>query len=194
MADEFLATNVDAYYGNLMVARCAFRLGDRSRARPPSMPSTPRRARAGPSRPSGSPFGPVLAAMDGDQRGALESFDEAFRAFRDLGLLFDLACHQLDMAAVFAGTPQGEAVAAEARAAFESMGAMGLAAQVDAVTAGARPEATHSDGQPGRRPRRPRWREATARSSSAATARSPRGSDIQVSEPGPSSFLQVRPR
>ena len=81
--------------------------------------------------------------MEGDQRGALESFGEAFRTLRDLGLLFDLACHQLDMAALFAGTPQGDAVAAEARAAFESMGAMGLAAQVDAVTAVARPDESH---------------------------------------------------
>jgi tetratricopeptide (TPR) repeat protein len=135
LADQFLATNVDAYYGNLMVARCAFRLGDRSRARAAvdAVDAAPRKGRAVEARRLA--LRAALEAMEGDQRAALESFGEAFRTFRDLGLLFDLACHQLDMAAVFAGTPQGTTIAAEARAAFETMGAHGLAGQIDALTA-----------------------------------------------------------
>ena len=48
LADQFLATNVDAYYGNLMVARCAFRLGDRPRARAAvhAVDAAPRKGRA----------------------------------------------------------------------------------------------------------------------------------------------------
>ena len=91
--------------------------------------------------------------MEGDQRAALESFGEAFRTFRDLGLSFDLACHQLDLAVVLAGTPQASAIAGEARAAFGAMGALGLVAQLDAIVAGsaARADAPAS-GQPASTP------------------------------------------
>jgi len=126
-----------------MIARCAFRIGDRARARDAvaAVDGASRKGRAVDAKRLA--LRAALSAMEGDHRSALESFDEAVRAFRELGLLFELACHQLDMAAVLAGTPQAAAIADEARTAFMTMGAYGLAAQVEAVTASARPSTSH---------------------------------------------------
>ncbi len=136
LAEQFLATGVDPYLGNLIVARCAFRMGDVARARVAveGVDAAPRKGRTVEARRLA--LRAALAAMEGDEQSALESFDEAFRAFRDLGLLFELAWYQVDMVAVLGGTAQAAAVAAEARAAFESMGAHGLADQVEALTTG----------------------------------------------------------
>jgi tetratricopeptide (TPR) repeat protein len=136
LAERFMATGVDPYLGNLIVARCAFRMGDvaRARAAVEAVDAAPRKGRTVEAKRLA--LRAALAAMEGHQQTALEAFDEAFRAFRDLGLLLDLAWYQLDMVAVLGGTPQAAAVAAEARAAFESMGAYGLAGQVETLTVG----------------------------------------------------------
>ncbi|HEY8167917.1 MAG TPA: adenylate/guanylate cyclase domain-containing protein [Candidatus Limnocylindrales bacterium] len=133
LAEEFRGTDVDLFYADLMIARCAFRVGDveRARAAVTGVEAAPRKGRAVDARRSA--LRAALHAMEGEAAFALRGFDEAFGVFRELGLLFDLACHQLDMAAVLRGTPACRAVAAEARAAFESMGAVSLVAQIDKI-------------------------------------------------------------
>jgi hypothetical protein len=131
LARAFVATDVEPYFGNLIAARCAIRRGDIAGARTAiaAVDAAPRKGRAVEARRLA--LRGALAAMEGRTSDALEAFAEAFRGLSELGLLFDLACHQLDMAVVMAGTPQADAVAVEAHAAFETMGARSLVAQVD---------------------------------------------------------------
>jgi class 3 adenylate cyclase/tetratricopeptide (TPR) repeat protein len=131
LARAFVATDVEPFFGNLIAARCGIRRGDIAGVRTAiaAVDAAPRKGRAVEARRLA--LRAALAALEERHVAALDMFAEAFRGLRELGLLFDLACHQLDMAVVMAGTPQADGVAHEARVAFETMGARSLVAQLD---------------------------------------------------------------
>ena len=131
LARAFVATDVEPFFGNLIAARCDIRRGDIAGVRTAiaAVDAAPRKGRAVEARRLA--LRAALAALEERHVAALDMFAEAFRGLRELGLLFDLACHQLDMAVVMAGTPQADGVAHEARVAFETMGARSLVAQLD---------------------------------------------------------------
>ena len=147
LAEAFVEADIDASNANWLAARCAFRVGDRDRA-----------ARAVAAHEAANRRGRVqdayrlalragVAAMDGRTGEALAGFSEAFRLFHDLGLAYQQAIAQWDAAVVLAGTPQGQAIAAEAKSQLEAMGARGLAARVGAVAVGPRLSGSESSTQ-----------------------------------------------
>jgi len=78
-----------------------------------------------------------LLALDGDTAGAAEGYREALESFRRLGLRLEIGLTLIDLRGVIgADDPEAAAIEDEARAIFESLGAVHLLERLDAVTNG----------------------------------------------------------
>jgi class 3 adenylate cyclase len=141
---EYLATDTDPYWANILLSHAAIRrrsLEDAQTALQ-GLLASPVHGRVITAR-NLAVQAPVTA-LEGDIGIAKEQYREAERLMRELSLVLTTAETQLDMAAALAGTPEGRSFAADALAAFEKMGARPMAEQARALMgddAGARVKA-----------------------------------------------------
>jgi len=130
---EFLATDIDTYWANILLSHAAIRRRSLEDARTAlqGLLAAPVHGRLITAR--NLAVQAAVTALEGDVGTAKERYREAERLLRELSLVLTIAETQLDMAAALAGTPEGRAFAGDAMASFEKMGALPMAEQARAL-------------------------------------------------------------